>query len=128
MHGFFSYLEQHPGRHDPEFHTMSHGESFLELLKARFNKPGFCCLDEPESALSFSGCLALVAVLRDVAAGGGQALVATHSPIVAAVPGARILEIGEWGWREVRWDDLEFVAHWRRFLEAPDAYLRYLSG
>lgn len=126
MHSFFSYLEQHPGKDDPDFHGMSHGESFLALLRTRFSTPGFYCLDEPESALSFSGCLALVAVLHDVAADGGQALVATHSPVVAAIPDARILELGEWGWREVAWDDLEFVTHWRRFLEAPETYLRHV--
>lgn len=126
MHGFFSYLEQHPGGPDPDFHDMSHGESFLALLRSRFNKPGFYCLDEPESALSFSGSLGLVSVLHEVAARGGQALVSTHSPIVAATPGARILEIGEWGWRDATWQELEFVAHWRRFLDAPAAYLRHV--
>jgi predicted ATPase len=53
-------------------------------------------------------------------------LVATHSPIVAAIPGARILKIGDWGWRDVAWEDLELVAHWRRFLVAPATYLRHV--
>ena len=59
MHGFYSYLEDNPGRQDPRFHEMSHGESFLALLRTRFDSPGFYCLDEPEAALSFSGQLAL---------------------------------------------------------------------
>jgi predicted ATPase len=46
--------------------------------------------------------------------------------VLAALPGARILEIGEWGLRETAWQDLQLVDHWRRFLERPDAYLRHL--
>ena len=57
MHGFYTYLEANPGRGEPVFHEMSHGESFLELLATRFDSPGFYCLDEPEAALSFSSTL-----------------------------------------------------------------------
>ncbi|MGN6686082.1 MAG: hypothetical protein ACTHK1_00945, partial [Actinomycetales bacterium] len=53
MHGFYTYLEQHPStsayRGDPRFHELSHGESFLALLDSRFDSPGFYCLDEPEA-------------------------------------------------------------------------------
>ncbi len=61
MHGFYSYLEEHPGPHDPRFHELSHGESFLEILRTRFDSPGLYCLDEPEAAMSFSAQLALEA-------------------------------------------------------------------
>jgi predicted ATPase len=128
MHGFYTYLEENPDRSgaDPRFHEMSHGESFLTILRTRFNEPGFFCLDEPESALSFTGCLALVGALHEIANTGGQALIATHSPLVAAIPGARILELGEWGIRRAQWDELEIVDHWRRFLDSPQAYLRHV--
>jgi predicted ATPase len=45
---------------------------------------------------------------------------------VAAVPGAHILELGEWGMRAAQWADLDLVASWRDFLEDPELYLRYL--
>ena len=127
MHGFYSYLEQNPGRADPVFHELSHGESFLGVLESRFDDPGFYVLDEPESALSFSGCLALVGLLHRMAGDGRrQALVATHSPIIAATPGATILEVGEHGLREVGWDDLELVQNWRDFLTDPAVFLRHV--
>jgi predicted ATPase len=127
MHGFYTYLEEDPGGDDPAFHEMSHGESFLEVLVTRFRGPGLYVLDEPESALSFAGSLALVGVLRDlVATGTSQVLLATHSPVVAALPGARILEVGPWGLREAAWEDLDLVRHWRAFLDAPQRYLRHL--
>lgn len=129
MHGFFSYLEANPEPRslDPVFHELSHGESVLALLQRRFQRPGFYCLDEPESALSFSGCLALVGALTAIADDGGQVLVATHSPIIAALPRARILEAGEWGLREVAWDELDLVRNWQAFLAGPDRYLRHVT-
>lgn len=128
MHGFYSYLEQNPGKlAEPAFHEMSHGESFLEVLGNRFTGPGLYVLDEPESALSFSGCLALVGLLNRIATDGRrQAIVATHSPVIAATPGCRILEIGEWGIREQKWHDLELVQNWKDFLNDPNLYLRYV--
>ena len=131
MHGWYSYLEDNPRPHDrpPDvrFHEMSHGESFLAVLESRFTGKGFFCLDEPEAALSFSSTLALVAVLQRVVARRGQVLCATHSPVLAAMPGARILEAGPWGLRETAWEDLELVDHWRRYLAEPRAYLRHLQ-
>jgi predicted ATPase len=128
MHSFYTYLEQNPstGGADVSFHEMSHGESFLALLESRFDDPGFYCLDEPEAALSFNSTLALIAVLRRIADEGGQVLCATHSPVLAALPGAAILEVGEWGIRPAEWGDLEIVNHWRSFLGQPDRYLRHL--
>jgi predicted ATPase len=131
MHGWYSYIEERPKPAnrppDPVFHELSHGESFLAVLQTRFDGGGLYCLDEPEAALSFSSTLALIAVLQRVVAAGGQVLCATHSPVLASLPGARILEVGDWGLREARWEDLELVGHWKRFLEVPQAYLRHLS-
>ncbi len=129
MHGFYSYLEQHPGKvPEPAFHQMSHGESFLALLASdRFADRGLFLLDEPESALSFSGCLALVGLLhRLTVAGHAQAIVATHFPLVASVPGATVLELGEHGIRNTAWDDLELVRNWRSFLDEPARFLHHV--
>jgi predicted ATPase len=130
MHGFYSYLEDNPrppgGQPDIAFHRMSHGESFLSLIGDRFIRRGFYCLDEPESALSFSSSLAVIGVLDRLAKSGSQVLCATHSPVIAALPGATILEVGDWGLRESAWDDLQLVQNWRAYLEAPERYLRHV--
>lgn len=132
MHGYYSYLEDNPSnskRHaEPVFHEMSHGESFLQVLSTRFTGPGLFVLDEPESALSFTGSLALAGLLARIARSATmQAIVATHSPIIAASPGARILEVGDAGLVERHWKDLDLVAHWSAFLNDPDQYLRHLT-
>jgi len=127
MHAFYTYLEDNPSSGpEPVFHEMSHGESFLAILDTRFDRPGFYCLDEPEAALSFSSTLALMATLQRIALHGGQVLCATHSPILASLAGARVLELGVWGMRETRWEDLELVHHWRAYLDSPRRYLRHL--
>ena len=134
MHGWYTYLEEsltdHPAGarrpDEPAFHEMSHGESFLSVLAHRFDGSGFYCLDEPEAALSFSSTLGLVAALDRVVDDGGQVLCATHSPVLAAMPGATILEVGPWGLRRTTWEDLELVQHWRRYLDEPGRYLRHL--
>lgn len=128
MHGFYSYLEQNPGADEATFHEMSHGESFLEILGSRFGDAGLYVLDEPEAALSFDGCLALVGILKDIAQGTrAQAIVATHSPIVAATPGAEVYELGPWGLRASEWRDLRLVQNWKLFLDEPQRYLRHLG-
>lgn len=104
----------------------SHGESFLAFLSSRDTERGLFILDEPEAALSFSSCLQLMVLMDSLVADGSQFLLATHSPLLAAYPGATILELGEHGRHITAWDDLAMVAHWRRFLTTPDAYLRHL--
>ncbi len=125
MHSFFTYLEQNPGgRAEPVFHERSHGESFLDLVFDRFEGAGLFVLDEPESALSFSGCLSLITALREQLANpGAQVILSTHSPLLAALPGAVIYEVGEWGLRQAAWDDLDLVQSWRAFLARPHLFL-----
>ncbi|ANJ28827.1 AAA family ATPase [Agromyces aureus] len=132
MHGYYSYLEALPESPDRHLHALSHGESFNDLLDNKLNHPhhraGLVCLDEPEAALSFASVLGWIAGLDRMVARGTQVICATHSPILASVPGATILELGEWGIREARWEDLELVAHWRSYLDDPRRYLRHLIG
>ena len=126
MHGYYSYLESLPGSPDSDLHEFSHGESFLEILDRKATRRGFYVLDEPEAALSFTSTLSCLRSLSVLADNGSQVLCATHSPILASLPGARILELGEWGIRESSWDDLQVVGEWRSYLAAPERYLNPL--
>ncbi|HWG12180.1 MAG TPA: ATP-binding cassette domain-containing protein [Streptosporangiaceae bacterium] len=130
MHQLYSYLEDNPSPHGPRerFHQLSHGEGFLEILRTRVNQVGFYLMDEPDAPLSFTASLGLVALLDDLIKAGSQAIVATHSPIIAAAPGACILELGDWGIRPAQWDELHLVGAYRRFLDDPASYFRHLLG
>ncbi|MFD7074790.1 AAA family ATPase [Nocardioides sp. NPDC059952] len=108
-------------------HERSHGESFLDLVMHRFRPHGLYILDEPEAALSVKGCLALVARIIELADERSQFIIATHSPILLSVPGAKILQFDEDGRvEEVAYDDAEPVNLTRRFLSNPERYLRYV--
>ncbi len=125
-YGFFEYVSGTPAYGEHDLLSMSHGESFLAVFDSRFTRQGLYLMDEPESALSFASTLKLLALLDDLRNAGSQVVCATHSPLLAALPGAQILELGDHGIRTVPWHELELVDHWRRFLTQPDAYLRYL--
>jgi predicted ATPase len=108
-------------------HERSHGESFLDLVVHRFGPSGLYLLDEPEAALSVRGCMALLARLTELAAQNCQILLATHSPILLALPGATILEIADDGTiARVDYDDALPVRLTREFLAAPERLLRVL--
>jgi predicted ATPase len=128
MHGLYTYLEGLPGSPDNDLHDRSHGEGFLALLERKFTGPGFYLMDEPEAPLSFTSTLGLLAHLDAMRTKGAQVIVATHSPLLTALPDATILELGDHGIRKIAWDDLEIVAHWRGFLTRPAAYLGTLLG
>ncbi|WP_158845719.1 AAA family ATPase [Saccharothrix deserti] len=117
-----------PGYWEEDTSRLSHGEGFLAVFRAMFRDPGFYVMDEPESALSFTACLQLVALMHELGESGAQVVCATHSPILASTPGADIIEVGEHGLRRTTWADLELVDHWRRYLNNPEAYLRHLTG
>ena len=87
----------------------SHGEGFLAFLESRTLERGLWILDEPESALSFRSCLRLLALVDGMTAAGSQVLLATHSPVLAAMPGARIYELGDDGFTERAWAELDLV-------------------
>ncbi len=133
MHGLFSYIEaieEEAGEGlNERFHERSHGESFLALMDSpRFWRDGLFLFDEPESALSFDGQLVLLGALIALTDGrASQIILATHSPVLAALPGATILELDADGFHEAEWEKLHLVDSYRRFLDAPSRFLRYLS-
>ncbi|HEY1574849.1 MAG TPA: AAA family ATPase [Pseudonocardiaceae bacterium] len=108
-------------------HERSHGESFVDLITHRFGPRGLYLLDEPEAALSVRGCMAVLALLADRTERDCQFVVATHSPILLALPGATIYEIAEDGRiDQVTFDQALPVRLTRDFLAAPQRYLRHL--
>jgi predicted ATPase len=100
-------------------HEVSHGESFLSLVLHRFGPGGLYILDEPEAALSPTGCMALLRRFHDLAEEGSQFVIATHSPIVMSYPGALIYLLTDDGPRQARWEELDHVRITREFLNEP---------
>jgi predicted ATPase len=125
----FGFAEVVSGMHgywEEDLDDLSHGEGFLVIFKSMFTEPGLYLMDEPEAALSFRSCLNLIALMHQLGQTGAQVICATHSPLLASVPGADIIEIGDHGYRRTDWSDLDLTDHWRRYLANPDSYLRRL--
>lgn len=107
-------------------HHQSHGESFLALVQNRFGGEGLYLLDEPEAALSPTRQLTLLGEIHQLVERDSQFIIATHSPILMAYPGARIYELSENGIASVKYRETEHYQLTRRFLEDPERMLRYL--
>lgn len=107
-------------------HHRSHGESFLSLVQNRFGGHGVYLLDEPEAALSPTRQLTLLCQIDELVKRKSQFLIATHSPILMAFPGAAIFQFSEDGIQPVDYRETEHYQVTRRFLEDPDRMLRYL--
>ncbi|MBN2878581.1 MAG: AAA family ATPase [Clostridia bacterium] len=91
-------------------HMQSHGESFISLMKNRLSGNGLYIFDEPEAALSASGQLGMLRIMKDLVDKNSQLIIATHSAILSAFPGAVIYEA----------NDTEFV---KRAYEETDNYM-----
>ena len=109
--------------------TLSHGEAILSYFSNRYHVKGLYFLDEPESALSPSRQLEFLNLLQQLeAAGHAQFIIATHSPILLAYPGAQIFSFDAPCIEEVAYEDTvhyklykQFFADRTVFLESRDA-------
>lgn len=115
-------------RYGLDLDANSHGQSFLRLFQSRFVPGGLYLLDEPEAPLSPQSQLALMAMMQDMVAQAAQFVIATHSPILLAFPGARIWSFDSAPPEQVPYDELEHVRLTRDFLNAPERYLRALRA
>lgn len=112
---------------DPRsLHERSHGESFLAFAKHRWVSGGLYLLDEPESALSLQGQLQMLRIIYELANDGSQFIIATHSPILTALPGASIIECTPDGPEPTTYDEANLVRLYRSFLDSPGAFFRHL--
>lgn len=109
-------------------HEMSHGESVMSILGEQMEGAGLYIFDEPESGLSVVRQMALVAEIDQAVKRGGQFIIATHSPIMMAIPDASIIEITEKGLSETVFEEAEPVLAMREFLEDPQETIRYILG
>lgn len=97
-------------------HKQSHGESFFALIENRFKGNGVYILDEPEAALSPSRQMSMIVRMHDLIKLNSQFIIATHSPILMAYPGAWIYQVSPRGLERVAYEDTEHYEVTRNFL------------
>lgn len=102
----------------------SHGQSHMTFFTNRFAKKGLYLLDEPENALSPRRQLELLGLLRQLSARGDvQFIIATHSPILLALPVAEIYTFDTSPIKKVRNEDTDYYRIYRDFLDNRAKYL-----
>jgi predicted ATPase len=106
-------LKYHGGR---ILNMLSHGEAILSYFGGRYHIKGLYILDEPEAALSPSSQLEFVRLLQQLEAEGhAQFIMATHSPILLAHPGAQIFSFDSSRIEEVAYQDTTHYKIYKQF-------------
>jgi predicted ATPase len=123
---FFSvarYLDtaaRESGGFGPDFLSHSHGEGFVRFFEERCARPGIFIFDEPESALSPVRQFEFLKLLRRMQQGAqSQAIIVTHSPILMALPEARLLAMGRYGIEPIELEDTSHFSIYRQFIADP---------
>jgi predicted ATPase len=127
---FFSvarYLDQaalEGGGPPPDFLSHSHGEGFLRFFEERCRRQGIFIFDEPESALSPSRQIEFLKLMRRMDRSGiCQVIMATHSPIIMAYPGACLLRLSKYGLDPVTVEDTDHYRVMREFWADPAVFI-----
>jgi len=103
---------------------LSHGEGILSYFSGRFDVRGIYFLDEPEAALSPSSQVKFVKLLQRLEAKGRvQFIIATHSPILMAYPGAQIFGFYSTCIEEVSYEETEHYQVYKHFFTDRNALL-----
>jgi len=107
-------------------HEQSHGESFFSFFKHRIGSGGFFILDEPEAALSPQRQLSLLMIMKQLCKSNTQFIIATHSPILLAFPGATIYSCDGDFLNKIDYHDTSHYQITKQFLNNTDLYLKNL--
>ncbi|MGH1415496.1 MAG: AAA family ATPase [Pelagimonas sp.] len=109
----------------PDFLSWSHGEGFVRFFEERMSEQGIYFLDEPESALSPRRQIELLRLLSDIQRSArAQVIMATHSPILMAVPQADLWRLTHRGLAPTNLFDTDHFRLYRAFTEDPDGFIK----
>ncbi len=104
--------------------TLSHGQAILSYLSGRCHVKGLYGLDEPEAALSPANQIKLLKLLqRYEREGQAQFIIATHSPILLAYPGAQIFSFDGARIRQVAYEETSHYQVYKQFFDDRAAFL-----
>lgn len=111
----------------PQFlHEKSHGESFLATAQENFRPGGLYLLDEPEAALSPQRQMTMLMEIYECAKQGSQFIIATHSPVLLAMPDAVILSFDGEQIHPCQYEDTESYRITEMFINNREQILNYL--
>lgn len=104
--------------------TQSHGQSLMSYFSSRYRIKGLYLLDEPETALSPSSLIELLNLLiRTARSGHAQFIIATHSPLLLACPGALIYSFDSPVIEPVQYEDTAYYHLYKNFMNHPEKFI-----
>jgi predicted ATPase len=116
-------LEYHGGR---ILNTLSHGEGILSYFDGRYHIRGIYFVDEPEAALSPTSQVKFLHLLQGLEMEGhAQFIIATHSPILLACPGAQIFSFDSPRVQDVAYEDTSHYKIYKQFFTDRTVFLNY---
>jgi predicted ATPase len=123
---FFSvarYLDA-VGSPTADFLSHSHGEGFMRFFEERCQRQGIFIFDEPESALSPARQMEFLKLMRRMEESTiCQVIMATHSPMLMAYPGARLLRLSKYGLEPVTVEQTDHYKVMREFCADPAGFV-----
>ena len=100
----------------------SNGETAMKYYVDRIGENSLYLIDEPENSLSAAFQQELAGFLADSARFFGcQLIIATHSPFLLAIPGARVYDLDSRPVRVRKWSELENVRAYYDFFKAHES-------
>src|SRR6202042_2185853 len=108
----------------PDFLSHSHGEGFLRFFEERCQRQGIFIFDEPESALSPVRQMEFLKLMRRMEESAiCQVIMATHSPMLMAYPGARLLRLSKYRLEPVTVEQTDHYKVMREFCADPTGFV-----
>lgn len=101
---------------------LSHGEACLSILDAGMRNGGVIILDEPEIGLHPVYLSKLIDTIISKAEDSNyQFVIATHSPMIASIPGAKLYEIQSDGIKSGSYRETEHYKIYKAYLDAIES-------
>jgi predicted ATPase len=97
-------------------------------VRNRFRGGGIYLMDEPEAALAPETQLEVIARIAELVRKGARFVLATHSPLLMALPGALIYELSDEGIARKSYAELNHVRLYKRFLGDPESMVSRLTA
>ncbi len=115
-------------RYSENFDAMSHGEGFLKFFNSRITGKGLYIIDEPEAALSPARQLSLMKIIMDAVKNrGSQFIIATHSPLILAMPGSQVWHIENGQIVEKHYTETDHFELTKAILAGPERFYNALE-
>jgi len=109
-----------------DFLSQSHGEGFVRFFEERMGRQGIYFMDEPESALSPRRQLELLRVLHGIVESArSQVILATHSPLLMALPGAALWRFSHRGIAPVELHETDHFRLYQSFTVDPEDFIAH---